>query len=237
MVGTDEELGQFTSSCVYIGHFDASTREISKNSRSSVVRMKLIGLTGGIGSGKTTVSSALKERGANVIDADAIVHELQQRGTIVFNEMVEQFGREIVGADGELDRQRVADIVFNDPDALGALNAIVHPRVGAEIARRLEEAAQRGDTVILDVPLLVESGRNDMAGLIVVDLDPDVAVERLVAFRGFSESDARARIARQASREDRLEKADFVVDNQGTLEELHRRIDQLWQWIEDLRVS
>lgn len=213
------------------------TREIFKNSGSSVVEMKLIGLTGGIGSGKTTVSSALKERGANVVDADAIVHELQQSGTDVFNEMVAEFGSDIVGPDGELDRQKVASIVFTHPDALAALNAIVHPRVGAEIARRLDEAAERGDTVILDVPLLVESGRDDLAALIVVDLDPDIAVERLVQFRGFSEADARARIARQASRQDRLEKADFVVDNHGTLEELHRRIDELWQWIEELRVS
>ena len=170
--------------------------------------MLLIGLTGGIGSGKSTVSAALAERGAVVVDADAIVRDLQAPGQPVLAAMVEGFGPQILAADGTLDRQAVADLVFSDAEALARLNAIVHPAVGAEIARRLEAQAATDHVVVLDVPLLVESGRSDLAGLVVVDLDPEVAVARLVAQRGFTEADARARIARQASREDRLARAD-----------------------------
>lgn len=193
--------------------------------------MLLIGLTGGIGSGKSTVSALLAARGALVVDADAIVREVQAPGQPVFDAMVERFGSSIVGADGSLDRQAVADVVFADTAALADLNAIVHPVVGAEIARRLERAAATDDVVILDVPLLVESGRDDLAGLIVVDVDPDRAVARLVEHRGFTEADARARMARQASREDRRARADLVIDNSGTLADLARQVDAAWTWI------
>jgi dephospho-CoA kinase len=195
--------------------------------------MLLIGLTGGIGSGKSTVSAALADRGAIVVDADAIVHDLQRPGTEVFAAIVERFGGEIVAADGTLARAVLAERVFGDPDELAALNAIVHPAVGTEIGRRLA-AAGADDIVILDVPLLVESGRDDMAGTIVVDLPEDVAVERLVAHRGFAEEDARARMARQASRADRLARADAVVDNRGDLGRLAEEIDRVWAWIETL---
>lgn len=198
--------------------------------------MLLIGLTGGIGSGKSTVSSLLAKRGAIVIDADAIVHELQAPGQPVLAEMVDAFGTQILRDDGTLDRQVVADLVFNDDDALRRLNGIVHPAVGHEIAHRMEQAAGTGAVVILDVPLLVESGRDDMAGLLVVDVDPDLAVQRLVAQRGFDEVDARARIARQASREQRLAKADFVIDNSGTPDDLRKQIAKAWAWIESLRI-
>ncbi len=198
--------------------------------------MYLVGLTGGIGSGKSTVSAALAERGATLIDADAITRELQAPGQPVLAAMVERFGPGILQSDGTLDRAAVAGIVFTDPDALADLNAIVHPAVGAEIAARLQTAAEDPDgIVILDVPLLVESGRDDMAVLVVVDTDPDVAVHRLVAFRGFTESDARSRIARQASREERLAKADYVIHNDGSIEELAPQIDALWDWIEQGR--
>jgi dephospho-CoA kinase len=195
--------------------------------------MLLIGLTGGIGSGKSTVSAALADRGAIVVDADAIVHDLQRPGTEVFAAIVERFGGEIVAADGTLARAVLAERVFGDPDELAALNAIVHPAVGTEIGRRLA-AAGADDIVILDVPLLVESGRDDMAGTIVVDLPEDVAVERLVAHRGFAEEDARARMARQASRADRLARADAVVDNRGDLGRLAEEVDRIWAWIETL---
>jgi dephospho-CoA kinase len=189
----------------------------------------LIGLTGGIGSGKSTVSARLAHHGATVIDADAITRELQQPGTDVFDAMVERFGDAIVAPDGTLDRQAVADIVFGDPAALADLNAIVHPAVGAEIARRLEVAAVAGGgVVVLDVPLLVETGRDDMAMLVVVDVDPEVAVRRLVRRRGMREEDVRARMARQAPREERLAKADHVLDNSGALEDLHAQVDALW---------
>lgn len=199
--------------------------------------MLLIGLTGGIGSGKSTVSARLAEHGARVIDADAIVREVQAPGTPVLAAMVERFGAGILLADGSLDRQAVADVVFTDSAALADLNAIVHPAVGAEIARRLEEAAATDDVVILDVPLLVESGRDDLVALLVVDVDPEIAVARLVEHRGFREDDARARIARQASREERVARADRVIDNSGTLDDLLRQADEAWAWIEGLRSS
>jgi len=200
--------------------------------RSGVV---LIGLTGGIGSGKSTVSARLAERGGVVVDADAIVRELQSPGQPVLARMVEGFGAEILHADGTLDRQAVADRVFSDPAALAALNAIVHPAVGAEIGRRLEAEADTDHVVILDVPLLVESGRTDLAGMIVVDVDPELAVERLVAHRGFSAADARSRITRQVSRKERLAKADFVIDNSGPIADLTPQIDAAWEWIQGLR--
>jgi dephospho-CoA kinase len=196
--------------------------------------MLLIGLTGGIGSGKSTVSSLLAERGAVVIDADAIVHELQAPGQPVLAAMVERFGEDILDEAGALRRQRVADLVFGDPEALADLGAIVHPAVGEEIARRMAEQVDTDHVVILDVPLLVESGRDDMAAMIVVDVDPELAIERLVAHRGFDEQDARARVARQASRADRLAKADRVIDNTGSLAELRRQVDDAWTWIEGL---
>ena len=193
--------------------------------------VKVVGLTGGIGAGKSTVSALLAEHGAVIIDADRIVHELQAPGQPVVAQMVERFGGGILLPDGALDRQAVADVVFSDPDALKALNDIVHPAVGAEIARRLEAEQETDHVVILDVPLLVESKRDDMVALIVVDVDPDVAVQRLVEQRGMSEDDARARIARQASREERLARADHVIDNHGDREELRARVAEVWDQI------
>ncbi len=193
-----------------------------------------IGLTGGIGSGKSTVAALLTERGAVLLDADAIVRELQEPGTPVFVAMVKRWGDGIVAADGALDRQAVADRVFGDADELAALNAIVHPAVADEMTRRREALADTDATVILDIPLLVESGHEGLAGVVVVDVDPEVAVQRLVAHRGFSEDDARGRIARQASREDRLARADLVVDNSGTVADLSAEVDRVWAWIEGL---
>ena len=190
-----------------------------------------IGLTGGIGSGKSTVAAMLVDRGASLLDADAIVRDLQTPGTPVFTAMVERWGDRILDDDGGLDRQAVADIVFADADELAALNGIVHPAVGDEMTRRREALADTDATVILDIPLLVESGHQGLAGVIVVDVDPEVAVARLVAGRGFTPDDARSRIARQVSREERLGRADLVVDNGGSLEDLTREVDRAWSWI------
>ena len=195
--------------------------------------MLLIGLTGGIGSGKSTVSERLAERGAVVVDADAITRDLQRPGQPVLAGMVARFGADILATDGTLDRAAVAGLVFVDPAALADLNAIVHPAVGAEIARRLESETATDHVVILDVPLLVESGRSDLAGLIVVDVDPELALQRLIEHRGFTEADARARMARQASRAERLSKADLVVSNGGTLDDLEAEIERAWAWIEE----
>jgi dephospho-CoA kinase len=198
----------------------------------------VVGLTGGIGSGKSTVSAMLAAKGAVVLDADEVVRDQQRPGTAVFDAMVERFGRGIVAADGTLDRAAVADIVFADPEALADLNAIVHPAVGAEIARRMAELSGTDAVVVLDVPLLVEVRRGyPLAGLIVVDVDPEIAVERLVMQRGMSEEDARSRMSRQASREERRARADVVIDNRGTIGDLARQVDAIWDWIERLRAG
>jgi dephospho-CoA kinase len=196
--------------------------------------MFVVGLTGGIGSGKSTVSALLAERGAVVVDADAITRELQQPGTPVFDAMVERFGPGIVAADGSLDRAAVAGIVFHDPDALRDLNAIVHPAVGAEIGQRMRALADTDAVVVLDVPLLVEAGgarRYPMDALLVVDVDPEVAVRRLVDQRQMREEDVRARMGRQASREQRLAEADLVIRNDGSREELQAQVVDVWRSI------
>ncbi len=201
-----------------------------------------LGLTGGIGSGKSTVAQLLVDRGAALIDADLIVRELQSPGGEVFAAMVERWGDKIVGVDGNLNRPAVAEIVFNDPDELTELNNIVHPPVITEMARLREELAKTDKVVINDIPLLVkkegEEANHDydhLKGIIVVDLPTEIAVERLVAFRGFDKADAEARMANQASREDRLAVADFVIDNAGLVEDLEPQIDKCWAWIASLR--
>lgn len=196
--------------------------------------MKLIGLTGGIGAGKSTVSAKLSKRGAVIVDADAITRELQQPGKPVFEAILKRFGTKVVADDGSLDRQALADIVFNDKPALAELNMLTHPAVGAAIAERAAAETETDRVVVLDVPLMVESGMYAVAGLIVVDCPPDEAVRRLVTYRDMGEADARARMARQASREDRLAKADVVIDNSGAPEALDDQIDRVWKWIEGL---
>lgn len=196
--------------------------------------MIVVGLTGGIGSGKSTVSALLAEHGAVVIDADAITKELQQPGQPVLAAIVERFGEGVLTASGELDRPALAAIVFSDGEALKDLNGIVHPAVGAEIGRRMEAERATDHVVVLDIPLLVEGGRYQVGGLLVVDVDPEVAVDRLVRFRGFDPADARARMARQATREERRAKADRVIDNSGDLEHLRRQVDEVWEWMRSL---
>ena len=209
--------------------------EPTRGADRSTLSVLEIGLTGGIGSGKSTVAAMLVERGATLLDADAIVRELQFPGMPVFVAMAERWGDRILDDAGGLDRQVVADIVFADPDELAALNGIVHPAVGDEMTRRRRELAATDATVILDIPLLVESGHSGLAGVIVVDVDPDVAVERLVSGRGFTAVDARNRISRQASRTERLDRVDLVVDNSGTLDDLVHQVDLAWEWIATLQ--
>jgi len=196
--------------------------------------MKLVGLTGGIGAGKSTVSARLRERGAVIVDADAITRELQEPGTEVFAAMVARFGDGILAPDGTLDRQAVAAVVFNDPDELVALNSIVHPAVGKEIFRRIQERIGTDDVVVLDVPLLGKNGLYQVAGVLVVDTPIETAVQRLVELRGMDEADARARIANQISREERVAGADMVIDNSGAPGDLDAQIDAAWDWIESL---
>jgi dephospho-CoA kinase len=187
-----------------------------------------VGLTGGIGSGKSEVSRRLAAQGAVVIDADAIAREVVAAGTDGLAEVVEAFGPEILRADGQLDRPRLGDIVFADPELRGKLNAIVHPRVGARMAE-LERGAGPGAIVVHDVPLIAENG---LAGgydlVVVVDVPPRIQVERLVRYRGMTREQAQARMAAQASREQRLAIAGIVIDNSGSLAELDRQVGDLW---------
>ena len=196
--------------------------------------MILVGLTGGIGSGKSTVSSILSDRGAVIIDADDITREVQQPGSPVVEAIAERFGDGVLDAERGLIRSKLADIVFSDPAALRGLNAIVHPAVGAEINRRVGLLAATDKIVVLDIPLLTENPRRELQGKIVVDVPPDVQIERLVRYRGFTNDDARARIARQASREDRLRGADYVIDNSGSKGDLARQVGTLWDWLRSL---
>ena len=195
--------------------------------------MILVGLTGGIGSGKSTVSQLLADRGAIIIDGDAIARALQRSGTAVFTAMVERFG-DVVAADGELDRAKIASIVFADAVALADLNKIVHPAIGVEMMRRISELRDTDEIAILDFPLLAESPRKGLSGVLVVDVDTEIAIERVVRDRGMKASDVRARIEKQASRKDRLAIADRVLDNSGTKDDLMRQVDQAWEWIVSL---
>ena len=199
--------------------------------------MILVGLTGGIGSGKSTVSALLAERGAVVLDADAVARELQRAGQPVLAAMIERFGDEMLADDGELDRPRLAALVFADPAALADLNALVHPAVGVELVRRIEAARGTDAVVVLDSPLLAEHPRDGMAATIVVDVPIETAVERLVHQRGMTEVDARARIARQISRDERLATADRVIDNSGDRAALEAQVDELWAWLRTLPQS
>ncbi|MDQ3310868.1 MAG: dephospho-CoA kinase [Actinomycetota bacterium] len=195
--------------------------------------MLLVGLTGGIGSGKSTVSAMLAERGAIIIDGDAVVRELQQPGSPVVEAIAARF-EGVVGDHGHLDRSALAAIVFNDPAALADLNGIVHPPLGEEIRRRIDVERATDHVVVLDLPLLTERPRSDLDATIVVDVDPEIAVERLAKSRGMDEADARARMANQASREQRVAIATHVLDNSGDVDALESQVDALWA---ELRVS
>jgi dephospho-CoA kinase len=198
--------------------------------------MPLIALTGGIASGKSTISARLAEHGAVIVDADAIVREVQQAGSPVLGEIVRAFGPGVIRADGELDRAALGSIVFPDPDALATLNGIVHPAVRRESARRFAEAvANDPDAVVVyDVPLLVEARADDPWDLIVVAHAPaEVRTRRLVELRGMTEAEAAGRIAAQVSDETRLALADVVVDTGGSLADTIAQADELWLRMRD----
>jgi dephospho-CoA kinase len=195
--------------------------------------MKLIGLTGAIGSGKSSVSALFASKGAIIIDGDGIAKQLQQKGSATLQKMVDEFG-DILLDTGELDRAKVAQLVFGDADLLKRLNAIMHPAISAEILRQIEMNMATDNVVVLDMPLLVENPREGMSGLVVVDVDPEVAISRLVQFRHMNEDDARRRMASQASREDRLKVADRVIDNSGSPDALDAQVDEVWDWFATL---
>ncbi|MDP1806140.1 MAG: dephospho-CoA kinase [Acidimicrobiales bacterium] len=191
--------------------------------------MLVVGLTGGIGSGKSTVAALLAERGAVVVDADRLAREAVAIGTEGFRAVVDRFGPDVVDGDGGLDRKALAGVVFEDPEALADLNGIVHPMVRAAIAAQVAELAGTDAVVVLEIPLLVESGRSYGASkVIVVDCPEEAAVRRLVEGRGMDEADARRRMAAQVSRPERLAAADLVIDNSGSVADLGRQVDALW---------
>lgn len=193
--------------------------------------MILVGLTGGIGSGKSTVSHMLSSRGAVIVDADAITRELQAPGEPLLSEIAVRFGTDVLDEQGALIRQKLADHVFGNPEALLDLNKIVHPAVGREMARRIDEQRNSDNVVILDIPLLAENPRSGLSGVVVVEIDPELAVSRLVEHRGMSPDDARARISRQTSLEKRREIADVIIDNSGDMKSLETQVEKLWNWI------
>lgn len=200
----------------------------------SEARTVLVGLTGGIGSGKSTVARLLAERGALILDADVAAREVVAPGTDGLAAVLVEFGDAVLAPDGSLDRAALAAVVFADPDRRTALNAIVHPRVRAWMAERAV-AAPEGSVVVQDVPLLVESGLASLFELVVVvDAANVVRVARLVRDRGMTEQEASARIAAQAPREQRLAAADVVLNNDGTLDGLADQVAALWNRIEAL---
>lgn len=190
--------------------------------------MLLVGLTGGIASGKSTVAARLVERGAVLIDADAIAREVVAPGTSGLAAVVDRFGPDVLLADGSLDRPALGRIVFADPEARANLNAITHPRVAEQIASRLSALSAFPGVVVVDVPLLVEAKVDrGYQAIIVVAAQPEVQLQRLMRDRGMQEADARARITAQASLEERLARATHVIWNEGTLEDLQARTDEV----------
>ena len=187
-----------------------------------------VGLTGGIGSGKSEVARLLAARGAVVVDADALAREAVEPGSRGLADVVAQFGSAVLASDGSLDRQRLGKLVFSDAGRLAALNAIVHPYVGRR-SQELIAAAPANAVVVYDVPLLVE---NDLQGqydvVVVVDVPAEVQVERLTGRRGMTQEDVCARMAAQATRAQRLAAADLVIDNTGDMAVLRDRVDAVW---------
>jgi dephospho-CoA kinase len=194
----------------------------------------LVALTGGIGSGKSTVALLLADRGATVIEADPIGRSILEPGGAAYGPVIDRFGPGVVREDGAIDRAAVAAIVFSDAAALADLNAISHPAIGREMAARAAMAEAHGSQiVVLDLALL-EIATPDLFhldGIVVVDVPEDVAVARLVAERGFSEEDARARVASQLNRAERRSRADYVIDNSGDRADLELEVDRAWEWL------
>lgn len=187
----------------------------------------VIGLTGGIGSGKSTVAAMLAERGAAVVDADDVAHEVIEPGAPAHRAVVERFGSAVVGCDGRVDRGALAGVVFADDAARADLEAIVHPAVSRAMGDRIAEAGKTHEVVVAVVPLLVEAGWDLGDVVLVVDCPEDVALRRLVDQRGMDPADARRRLAAQASREQRLARADYVIHNDGTVDDLRHQVDAL----------
>ena len=188
-----------------------------------------VGLTGGVASGKSTVAAMLAELGAVVVDADLLAREVVARGTDGLAAVVEVFGLAVLTADGDLDRPAMGALAFGDPEQRRRLEAIIHPRVRARAAE-IEAAAPPGSVVVHDIPLLVETGQAaSFDAVVVVDVPHELQIERITGSRGLSEADARARIAAQAARAERLAAATYVVDNAGSLADLRARVEEVFR--------
>jgi dephospho-CoA kinase len=192
--------------------------------------MKIIALTGGIGSGKSTVSAILKELGAEVLDSDNLAHEV--RDTAALKEMTAAFGTEVLTPQGSIDRQKLAGIVFNDPQALVKLNRIIHPKLEAEINRKLKKLAEKGtDSVVIEIPLIGEAVWPERADQVWVLKTPrELTLKRLEA-RGLSESEALARMANQTPPEQHIQRELIVIENDGTRQDLRAKVEKLWEGI------
>ena len=198
--------------------------------------MRFVGLTGGIGSGKSTAGVHLSRRGAVLLDVDVVSRGLQEPGRPFFDEITARWGDQVVGDDGRLDRPALAAIVFADREQLAELTAMAAPLTEQAIVG--QASAYLGtDTVVVVESAMYRQPMYGMSGLIVVDVPTEVAVARLTALRGMDEADARARIASQLSRQDRLAHAGFVIDNRGDEDALDQQIDLAWAWIEELAPS
>jgi dephospho-CoA kinase len=190
-----------------------------------------VGLTGGIGAGKSTVAALLVAKGAVLIDADLVAREVVAPGGPAYQPMIDRFGADILDADGRIDRPAVAALVFGHPEALADLNAITHPAIGATMIERKDQHQGTDDVVVLDIPLLKEIHRQtlSLAAVVVVDAPMEMALARLTGSRGMSRADAEARIASQMDRATRLETADLVVDNSGNRAALVAEVDRVWR--------
>ncbi|GAA0968705.1 dephospho-CoA kinase [Actinocorallia libanotica] len=194
-----------------------------------------VGLTGGIGSGKSEVSRRLAAAGAVLIDSDALAREVVEPGTEGLAKIVEEFGADVLTAEGTLNREKLGSIVFSDPESLAKLNAITHPLIGARSAE-LQDAAPQDAVLLFDVPLLAENGLKPLYDLVVVvDAPVETQLARLTDLRGMNETEARKRIAAQATREQRLAIADRVIDNSGSLARLAEQVEELWEDLQKRR--
>jgi dephospho-CoA kinase len=201
--------------------------------------MLAVGLTGGIGSGKSAVADLLVERGAVLIDADQVAREVVAPGGPAYQPLVDRFGPGILAPDGTVDRKALAAVAFADEETRLELNAITHPAIGAAMIEARRALQDTDDVVILAIPLLTAVHR-DTVGLdevVVVDCPTDLALERLVSQRGFERADAEARIRSQVSREERLKEADYVIDNSGDLTALEAEVAKLWDWLGEAAVK
>ena len=195
-----------------------------------VCMVMLIGLTGGIGAGKSTVAQLFEERGVPIVDADAIARDVVKPGEPALAELVEYFGESILGAGGELNRGKLAEVAFADAESNEALNAIMHPAISAETAKRIDALRGEHSVIVHDVPLLVEAGLAGNYDLtVLVDTPAEIRLQRLTELRGMDPEDAKKRIAAQATDEQRRAVCDVALDNSGDIEHLRAQFEQMWE--------